>query len=152
METYDPNASSTLVQDIPEEKSVPTGLIRPEKKVDQSQMADFSTPIEEVMPGPNMMIQDEMMGPPVSGNKKTNRSSSKGGDSNPLGLTMEQYHAVLAGAASALAFSKPVQDRLGSMIPSMLGNAGELTATGMIVSAAVAAVLFFLAQRFLQDR
>ena len=41
-------------------KSVPQGLLKnyqPEKKVDEFQMADFSTPIEEVM-------QNEVMGNP----------------------------------------------------------------------------------------
>jgi hypothetical protein len=73
MMNYDPNVDSLIspIEDAPVNeptaKTVPQGLLRvaaPEKKVDESQiMADFSTPIEEVM-------QNEITGnpyaPPVS--------------------------------------------------------------------------------------
>lgn len=150
METYDPNdvgGTSTLIQENPEAK-VPTGLLRPEKKVDESQhddMADFSTPIDEVMPGPNMMMQDSMMAPAPTANKK----AARGG--NPFGLTDEQFQAALAGIAGVIAFSKPVQTRLGTMVPSMFSGI-DLTTTGMALTAFIAAAIFFLAQRFLKDR
>ena len=41
-------------------------------------MAEFATSIDEIMPGPGQMMQDEMMGPPSMpqmGNKKTSRKS-----------------------------------------------------------------------------
>ena len=118
-------------------------------------MAEFSTAIEEVMPGPGQMMQDEMMGPsmPVSGNRKTARKSeSKGASKNPFGLTDEQYYAVLAGVAAVVAFSKPVQGKLSSMVPKFTGDGGDLSLTGMIVSALVAAVVFYFARQFLVDR
>jgi hypothetical protein len=142
MENYDPNAPSTLIQEI--ESTVPTGLLRPEKNVDSSQMADFSTPIDEVMPGPNMMLQDEIMH-----HKKPQKSASA---ENPFGLTNDQYQAAVAGIAAAIAFSKPVQSRIGSMAPSLVGMSGDLTTAGMAFTALIAAAIFFLAQRFLKDR
>jgi hypothetical protein len=162
MINYDPNEMDGMIQSIPEDapttdkKSIPTGLLKnePEKKIDESQMADFSTPIEEVMAGPGMMMQDEVMGPsmPTSGNKKVRRSEPKSGSSgNPFGLTDEQYQAAVAGVAAVIAFSKPVQDRLQGAIPSMMGE-DALTATGMAVTALVAAIVYFLAQRFLKDK
>jgi hypothetical protein len=47
----------------------PTGLLRmplnaPEKDIVESQMASFATPIDDIMPGPGQMMQDEMMGSP----------------------------------------------------------------------------------------
>ena len=128
----------------------------PEKKIDESQMADFSTPIEEVMAGPSGMIQDEMMGPalPTQGNKKVSRTSSEKGSrsKNPFGLTDEQFMAAIAGVAAVIAFSKPVQGKLGEMVPKFLGESGDLSLTGMVVSALVAAIVFYFAKQFLADR
>lgn len=132
----------------------PAGLLRPEKNVDESQMAEFSTPIDEVMAGPGQMLQDDMMGPamPMSGNKKTARSESgsKGSRSkNPFGLTDEQFHAAIAGVSALVAFSKPVQGKLSTMVPKFSADSGDLTLTGMIVSALVAAIVFYFAKGFL---
>lgn len=167
MQSYDPSGGLDFINEIPEPTETekrsgpPTGLLPnppPEelkKNLGSSQMAEFSTAIEEVMPGPGQMMQDEMMGPsmPVSGNRKTSRKSeSKGSSKNPFGLTDEQYYAVLAGVAAVVAFSKPVQGKLSSMVPKFTGDGGDLSLTGMIVSALVAAVVFYFARQFLVDR
>jgi hypothetical protein len=165
MQTYDPNAGLDFMQSIPEpnddqkKKGPPTGLLRdvepePENKVGESQMADFSTPIEEVMAGPGQMMQDEMMGPamPVAGNKKTSRQTKQGSNKNPFNLTDEQYQAALAGVAAIIAFSKPVQSRLTSMVPKALADSGELSLSGMILTALVAAIVFYFGRQFLANQ
>lgn len=169
MITYDPNETGdslstpiSQVVDTPDEKpkGPPTGLLKstPEKNVDQSQMAEFATPIEEVMPGPSGMIQDEIMGPamPVSGNKRTPRSEDSGGSKkkskNPFGLTDEQYTAVLAGVSAVVAFSKPVQSKLQTSVPKFLTESGDVSLTGLVVSALVAAIVFYFAKQFLTDK
>ena len=162
MNSYDPNGADTMstpIDDLvpPKPEGPPTGLLKfaPEKNVDESQMADFSTPIEEVMQGPGGMIQDEVMGPPMptQGNKKTARKSeSKGASKNPFGMTDEQFTAAIAGLAAVIAFSKPVQGKLSSMVPKFLGDSGDLSLTGMVVSAIVAAIVFYFAKQFLADR
>jgi hypothetical protein len=155
--TYDPNVESLNMIEVEDDKKegVPTGLIRAEKKVDESQMAEFATPIEEVMPGPGQMMQDEMMGSPYRPSKK---SSEHGGDDdrkkkskNPFGLQDEQYQALLAGVAAVVAFSKPVQNKLGNMVPKFLDGSGEVSLTGMIVTALVAALVFYFAKKYLVD-
>lgn len=176
--TYDPNADSmstpiepsvneelalqALARKDEKPSAVPTGLLAPEKNLDESQMADFSTPIEEVMPGPGRMIQDEVMGPPMGpsammqGNKPTPRdggSSTKGSKSkNPFGLTDDQFMAALAGVAGVIAFSKPVQGKLSTMVPKFLGESGEVSTTGLAVTALVAAIVFYFAKQFLKDK
>lgn len=160
MNSYDPNTNdslSTPIEQALKPEGPPTGLLKPslEKNVDESQMADFSTPIEEVMQGPGGMIQDEVMGPPMptQGNKKTSRKSeSKGGSKNPFGMTDEQFTAAVAGLAAVIAFSKPVQGKLGSMVPKFTGDGGDLSMTGMAVSALVAAIVFYFARQFLSER
>lgn len=119
-------------------------------------MADFSSPIEEVMAGPGQMMQDEVMGPPqmMSGNKRTPKvdSSSKKSSKNPFGLTDEQFLAALAGVSSVIAFSKPVQEKLSTMVPKFLGESGEMSATGMVVTALVAALVFYFARQFIDKQ
>jgi len=162
MNSYDPNGAdsmSTPIEEVatPKQEGPPTGLLKfaPEKNVDESQMADFSTPIEEVMQGPGGMIQDEVMGPPMptQGNKKTARKTeSKGSSKNPFGMTDEQFTAAIAGLAAVIAFSKPVQGKLSSMVPKFLGDSGDLSLTGMVVSAIVAAIVFYFAKQFLAEK
>jgi hypothetical protein len=169
MQTYDPNVSE-LTSPIPvasasveqpkreEARGVPSGLIREspaEKNLDESQMAEFSSAIDEVMPGPGRMMQDEVQGSPYDQappQKKTTVKTSSGGGKNPFGLTDEQYHAALAGVAAIIAFSKPVQGKLSTMVPKFLGEQGELSLTGMAVSALVAAIVFYFARQFLTEK
>lgn len=155
-----PVASASAPVEPPAQRGVPTGLVRepsPEKNLDESQMAEFSSSIEDVMPGPGQMMQDEVQGsayeqaPPQ---KAKASSGSKGGaaSKNPLGLTDEQYYAALAGVAAVIAFSKPVQGKLSTMVPKFLGDSGDLSVTGMAVSALIAAIIFYFARQFLGDR
>jgi hypothetical protein len=160
--TYDPTSDSTPITEIAAEeekpKRPPEGLLKnePEKKVDESQMAEFATSIDEIMPGPNQMIQDEMMGPPSlpqSGNVKTARKSESKKDSKrPFGLTDEQFTAAIAGLAAIIAFSKPVQSKLSTSVPKFLNEAGDMSVTGMVVSALIAAIVFYFAKQFLADK
>jgi len=140
----------------PEKKAgVPVGLLRaplnePEKNVDEFQMADFATPIEEVMPGPGQMVQDEMMGSPYS--KKEEEEPKKNASKNPFGLQDDQYQALLAGVAAIVAFSKPVQNKLGNMVPKFLDGSGEVSLTGLAVTAIVAALVFYFAKKYLVEK
>jgi len=185
--TYDPNVSS-LINEIPEREgempineeiarkalsrdpesatqTVPTGLLKNyqlEKKIDESQMADFSTPIEELM-------QNEVAGgsPYAAQNPQAPSASRKhhqmGGEGeaagqaarsskNPFGLTDEQFQALLAGVASVIAFSKPVQTRLRTMVPKFVGESGDVSLTGLVVTALVAAVVFYIIKKYVIER
>jgi len=151
VETYDPNMDSIST---PIEQ--PEAPVVPEKNLDESQMADFSSSIEEVMPGPGRMLQDEVMGPPMGpsammqGNKPTPREERTSSSKKPLGLSDEQFLAALAGLASIIAFSKPVQGKLSTMIPQFLGESGEMSTTGMAVTALIAAIVFYFARQFIK--
>lgn len=163
MQSYDPNVSD-LATPMPmsqndEKRAVPTGLIReapqPEKNLDESQMAEFSSSIEEVMPGPGQMMQDEVQGSPYEQAPPQKQSKSKGSagsSKNPFGLTDEQWYAALAGVAAVIAYSKPVQGKLSTMVPKFLGENGEISMTGMAVTALIAAVIFYFARQFLSER
>jgi hypothetical protein len=179
MMTYDPNVSD-LITEIPEQeemplneeiarsalardpqasqKTVPTGLLKnyqPEKNVDESQMADFSTPIEEVM-------QNEIMGPPMMMGPSAAvqrrpaveepQERKKSASGNPFGLADEQFQAALAGVASIVAFSKPVQSRLRTMVPKFVGESGDVSLTGLAVTALVAALVFYIIKKYVIER
>jgi hypothetical protein len=155
-----PVAEASLEQPKTEKRTVPTGLIReppaPEKNLDESQMAEFSSSIEEVMPGPGQMMQDEVQGSPYEQAPPQKRSSggksSSGSTKNPFGLTDEQWFAALAGVAAVIAYSKPVQSKLSTMVPKFLGENGEMSVTGMAVTALIAAIVFYFARQFLSER
>lgn len=139
-------------------KSVPTGLMKrmrppsPEKDVDESQMADFSTSLEELMPGPNQMIQNEMMGPPQQAPMVERPSKSKKTSANPFGLTDDQFQAAIAGVAAVIAFSKPVQSRLRTMVPKFVAESGEVSLTGLVVTALIAAILYYFAKKYMVEK
>jgi hypothetical protein len=171
MQTYDPNVSdltspiqaASAADEVPAQKSenkrgIPTGLLRsvePEKNLDESQMAEFSSSIDDVMPGPGQMMQDEVQGSPYEQAVPQKQKKAAGGGSsskNPFGLTDEQYYAALAGVAAVIAFSKPVQGKLSTMVPKFLGDSGDLSMTGMAVSALIAAIIFYFARQLLNDR
>jgi hypothetical protein len=162
MQSYDPSVSDLATPMPPQnedKRAVPTGLIReapqPEKNLDESQMAEFSSSIEEVMPGPGQMMQDEVQGSPYEQAPPQKQSKSKGSagsSKNPFGLTDEQWYAALAGVAAVIAYSKPVQGKLSTMVPKFLGENGEISMTGMAVTALIAAVIFYFARQFLSDR
>lgn len=173
MLTYDPNTSS-LLTDMPVNEelatqalnrtkedqagAVPSGLLKrtrppaPEKDVEESQMADFSTPLEELMPGPNQMIQNEIMGPPQQAPMVERNAKSKKASANPFGLNDDQFQAVVAGIAAVIAFSKPVQSRLRTMVPKFVGESGEVSLTGLAVSALIAAILYYFAKKYVIEK
>jgi len=143
-------------------KGVPQGLFKaalePEKNIEGSQMAEFATSLDEIMPGPGQMMQDEVMGPPslpVMGNQKTSRKEKKkeGDSKHPFGLTDEQFFAALAGVSAIIAFSKPVQSRLSTMVPKFMAEGtSDLSMTGMLATALVAALVFYFARQVLGDK
>jgi hypothetical protein len=172
MLTYDPSVSDLATpmpvasasvesptQNENSKRTVPTGLLRdvePEKNLDESQMAEFSSSIEEVMPGPGQMMQDEVQGSPYEQappqKQKSGSKGSAGSSKNPFGLTDEQWYAALAGVAAVIAYSKPVQGKLSTMVPKFLGENGEISMTGMAVTALIAAIVFYFARQFLGDK
>jgi hypothetical protein len=170
MLTYDPSAdvmstpidSMSIEEELArqpqsDKKGVPTGLLNlgAEKKIDESQMADFSSSIEEVLPGPGQLIQDEVQGSAYAmrpGPPPQKQAAGQSGSKNPFGLTDDQYFAALAGVAAVIAFSKPVQGKLSTMVPKFLGENGSQSMTGLAVTALIAGLIFYFARKFLTEK
>lgn len=104
-----------------------------------------STPINDVMGadwetasmGPPPAMPPTMLAPqqPAPQAKKA----------NPMNLTDEQMEALLAGLVAAIAFSKPIQEKIGSMVPQV--GADPTSATSMLVMGLVAAIIFYFGKR-----
>lgn len=105
-------------------------------------MAEFSTPLSEIMPDPEV-VQKE---PPVivSPMLKTQAQAPK---KKKGSLTPDQMDAIIAGVAAVIAFSKPVQEKLIQIAP---GSSQGLT--GTLLTALIAAIIFFFGKRFIAKR
>lgn len=131
-------------------------LFKPEIKPPQIEM-DFSTAISDVVPTADFDTGASMGGGPYK-NPQNNRVAALSLDNasagpvsspkNPFGLTDDQLNAALAGIAAVAAFSKPIQNKLADLIPKFMSDAGDLSATGMLATAFIAAVIFFIIHKF----
>jgi hypothetical protein len=150
MESFDASGSTDITS------SIPTGLLEEplnngEKNIGQNQMAEFSTALDDVVaPGPSMQMQDMAFGSVNAGSPSgmaapTQPQAQQAGRKIPFGLTPEQYMALLAGIAAVVATSKPIQEKVMQFMPNLV----EGSASAMAVTAALAALVFFLAHRFL---
>lgn len=134
-----------------------------EKNVGENKDMMDSTPIADIMGQPQdmmeppslavdpRMIQQQVVTPPpptttmsVSGTE----TKEKKGKKNPFDLTDEQLHAVMVAACTAVAISKPVQEKLASTIPQFLNTQGNRSLVGLASTGAVAAIVFFIVNRY----
>jgi hypothetical protein len=132
-------------------------LFKAEIKPPQIEM-DFSTPISDVVPsadfdmggggGPYKNPQNNRVAALSLDNASAGPVSSS--SKNPFGLTDDQLNAALAGIAAVAAFSKPIQNKLADLIPKFMSDAGDLSATGMLATAFIAAVIFFIVHKFVK--
>jgi hypothetical protein len=129
----------------------------PEKNVSQSKETTMdSTPINDIMMEPPMMTDEPRMqsmqmsaphpqGAYANGNGQAEKPASK----NPMNLTDEQMTALLVAACTALAVSKPVQDRLATSIPKFLNEQGGRSMVGLATTGVVAAAVFYVAKDYI---
>jgi hypothetical protein len=131
----------------------------PEKNTLSEVEMNMSTPIDEVMDSPMGLMQPQMgmsqpqmvdgralqEHPAAPAHNPVVTSTSK--KNYPLNLNEDQVQALLAGAAGVLAFSRPVQERLASMVPRAFEMEGGLSTIGMVITALIAAIVFYLAKR-----
>lgn len=124
---------------------------------------NLSTPIEEVMDSPMGLMQPQsgMYQPQIMDGRAvaehpagpetrapmTQGAGSSTAKSYPFNLNEDQIQALIAGLAGVAAFSKPVQDRLLTMLPQAMSPEGGLSTIGMAITAFIAAVIFYLMKR-----
>ena len=123
---------------------------------------DFSTPLDEIMdtnevqaqaqapphmlPQPGVMMpQQANMMPP-----QQQQSATPQAKQNPMNLTDEQIDALLVGAIAVMVFSKPIQEKLASLVPTSFAEGGSRTTTGIILTGIIAASGFYFGKRFIR--
>src|SRR6056300_1828103 len=105
----------------------------PEKNVSENKQTMDSTPINDLMMEPPMMVDEprmqgmmpQMTAPHPQGGYAMPQQEAKPESKNPFNLTDDQMIALVAGAAAALAVSKPVQDKLVTSVPKCINEQGS---------------------------
>jgi hypothetical protein len=125
----------------------------PEKNVSENKQTMDSTPINDIMMEPPMMTDEprmqgmmpQMTAPQPQGSYAMPQQEQKKApeSKNPFNLTDDQMIALVVGAATALAVSKPVQDKLVTSIPKFLNEQGNRSMIGLASTGLVAAVVFY---------
>ena len=132
-------------------------LQQPEKNVSQNKQTMDSTPINDIMMEPPMMAEEprmqgmmpQMTAPQPQGSYAMPQQEQKAPESkNPFNLTDDQIIALVAGAAAALAVSKPVQDKLVTSVPKFLNEQGSRSMVGLASTGLVAAVVFYISKDY----
>jgi hypothetical protein len=131
----------------------------PEKNTLSEVEMNLSTPIEEVLDTPlgmmnpqvglqqpNMIDARSVQEHPVRPVEAVPRQTEP--SKNPLNLNDDQLMALLAGVAAVAAYSKPVQAKIGELMPTAFGMDGHLSTTGLALTAFIAAVVFYILKNF----
>jgi len=129
---------------------------QPEKNVSQSKETMDSTPINDIMMEPPMMTDEpkmqgmmpQMTAPQPQGSYAP-PAETKVESKNPLNLTDDQMTAAIVAACTALAISKPVQDKLATSIPKFLNEQGGRSMVGLASTGVVAAVVFYFVKDYI---
>jgi len=131
------------------------------KAMDSTPLSDLMMPGEDYIGAPGgsadpryMMapqpsyVQQQM--PTPQGYAATPQKPTKPATSskNPMNLTDEQMEALLAGAAALLAFSGFAQDKLSTLVPKFLDEAGRRSTMGSLVTALLVAIIFYFGRKF----
>ena len=128
----------------------------PEKNVSQNKQTMDSTSINDLMMEPPMMMEEpkmqgmmpQMTAPQPQGAYMAPQQQVAPESKNPFNLTDDQMIALIAGAAAALAVSKPVQDKLVTSVPKFLNEHGSRSMVGLTSTGLVAAVVFYFVKDY----
>lgn len=126
----------------------------PQPKVEEKNVAPIhstqmdSTPIADILGSPDGMMMPPQMAQSVAPMGMGQRVALPPKKKYPLNLTEEQVEALLVGLVAVVATSKPLQERLVGFVPNYLNENGEKSLSGLLATALVAAILFYLSRRF----
>jgi hypothetical protein len=116
---------------IEEVMDTPMGLMQPQSGIHQPQMID------------GRVVSEHPAGPSTSA-PAVQAPTRK---TYPFNLNEDQVQALIAGLAGVAAFSKPVQEKLMSTLPQVISPEGGLSTIGLVITALIAAIIFYLIKR-----
>jgi len=130
-----------------------------EKNVSQNKDTTMdSTPINDIMMEPPMMMEEPRMqgmmpqmtaAQPQGAYAAPQAQQATPEKKYPLNLTDDQVIALLVGAVTALAVSKPVQDKLVTSVPKFLNEQGSRSVVGLASTGLVAAIVFYFMKDYI---
>ncbi len=128
----------------------PSTAFKQEKNVSEHHKETIqmdSTPINDIMMDPPTMNDEprmQNMMPQVQAAMPSVPMPSK----NPMNLTDDQMVAIVVAMSTALAISKPVQDRLATSIPRFLNDQGGRSMIGLASTGVIAAIVFYFVKDY----
>ena len=130
----------------------------PENNIQGNKETMDSTPINDIMMEPPMMTDEprmqgmmpQMTAPqPQAAYAAPTAVAAQPEKKNPMNLTDEQLTALVVAACTAIAVSKPVQDRLATSIPKFLNEQGGRSMVGLAATGVVSAIAFYITKDYI---
>ena len=115
---------------------------QPEAPLEPPMMAQDPRMTQMQMQAPMMQAQAQ---PQVQPQAQTNKSNGNG---NPFNLTDEQFQALVVAVCTAIAISKPVQEKLANFVPSFLNDQGNRSMVGLASTGVAAAAVFYIIKKY----
>lgn len=136
-----------------------------EKNLSENKQIMDSTSISDIMGQPEapleppMMAQDprmtqmQMQAPMMQAQAPQQvtqqaQSTNNKGNNNPFNLTDEQFQVLVVAVCTAIAISKPVQEKLANFVPSFLNDQGNRSMIGLASTGVAAAVVFYVIKKY----
>ena len=127
-----------------------------EKNIRPNKETMDSTPINDIMMEPPMMTDEprmqgmmpQMTAPQPQGSYAP-QQAEKPESKNPLNLTDDQMTALFVAVCTAVAISKPVQDKLVTSIPKFLNEQGGRSMVGLASTGIVSGIIFFFVKDYI---
>lgn len=76
------------------------------------------------------------------------QSNNSNGNSNPFNLTDDQFQVLVVAVCTAIAISKPVQEKLANFVPSFLNDQGNRSMIGLASTGVAAAIVFYVIKKY----
>ena len=115
---------------------------QPEAPLEPPMMAQDPRMTQMQMQAPMMQAQAQ---PQVQPQAQSNESN---GNANPFNLTDEQFQALVVAVCTAIAISKPVQEKLANFVPSFLNDQGNRSMVGLASTGVAAAAVFYIIKKY----
>ena len=152
--TFSPQQQQQQMPNIPLEKnlsenkqimdstSISDIMGQPEAPLEPPMMAQDPRMTQMQMQAPMMQAQAQ---PQVQPQAQSNESN---GNANPFNLTDEQLQALVVAVCTAIAISKPVQEKLANFVPSFLNDQGNRSMVGLASTGVAAAAVFYIIKKY----
>ncbi len=136
-----------------------TAFKPPEKNMSTNKDTMDSTPINDIMMEPPALTEDPRVqgvmpqmvaAQPQAAYPAPTKAKEEAPESkNPLNLTDDQLTALIVAACTAIAVSKPIQDRLATSIPKFLNEQGGRSMVGLATTGIVSAIAFYMTKDYI---